>query len=611
MPRAIDDAGEKIGGARKDWRQQRMSLADIDAMTEVEALRLVTKDRAFPTPDWHALIEQGAEPRAVACLKVMRDAMGGRPNPRKVDVKKAAELYLEECQFIADLFDQVRTEADVQGLIGKIVERHNWSDKTRRSDPMVIQAMWGVLRGTSRSHPLSYTHKVIKAAQVLIDSGWPDEVPAWLRGVRIIEYSSNKFLIKKGASILGPHFDSQDAAKRYLQQEYELSQAKKQASAPIESPREPQRPYLTELERVRLSSPQTPERAISPDLFLETFGFRGVEFGEWLPDDERQLVLNHGYWALIDLADVLKIPPGAVGLNGTLAVAFGARGQGGMAAAHYEPSRKVLNLTRVRGAGTLAHEYGHALDNWIGGLASGRETEGDNAMYASGGRSDATVFMREKVLTAVPEIGRQMSALMTSIYRTPLTETELHEAREARISALRSSLARQEAEVKQLRERAAAVGKYRAGAKHLRDAERQAMGIQTAIDALSQSMGLGRQRARTSDFISEARRLCGKSGEYWLRPTELFARSFECWVFDKLSRDGEKSDYLVHSVEEDRYADHTVYKGNPYPVGDERTRISNSLERLIETVRPFICGPSLAPAPDASSRSAIAAFEPR
>ena len=30
--------------------------------------------------------------------------------------------------------------------------------------------------------------------------------------------------------------------------------------------------------------------------------------------------------------------------------------------AHYEPARNVINLTRLKGAGSLAHEWGHALD---------------------------------------------------------------------------------------------------------------------------------------------------------------------------------------------------------------------------------------------------------
>lgn len=50
-----------------------------------------------------------------------------------------------------------------------------------------------------------------------------------------------------------------------------------------------------------------------------------------------------------------------------LAIAFGSRGKGG-ALAHYEPGRKVINLTKLKGAGCLAHEFGHAFDHYLFGL---------------------------------------------------------------------------------------------------------------------------------------------------------------------------------------------------------------------------------------------------
>lgn len=52
-------------------------------------------------------------------------------------------------------------------------------------------------------------------------------------------------------------------------------------------------------------------------------------------------------------------------MGGTLGLAFGARGRGGVhpALAHYEPYKTVINLTKSKGAGSLGHEWFHALDN--------------------------------------------------------------------------------------------------------------------------------------------------------------------------------------------------------------------------------------------------------
>ncbi|MFW1644279.1 PLxRFG domain-containing protein [Acinetobacter guillouiae] len=100
--------------------------------------------------------------------------------------------------------------------------------------------------------------------------------------------------------------------------------------------------------------------------FMDVFGFRGVEFGNWNNQVERQQLLNDAFDGLLDLADVLNIPAKAISLNGDLALAFGARGQGlSSARAHYEPAKAVINLTKMNGAGSLAHEWWHAFDHYL------------------------------------------------------------------------------------------------------------------------------------------------------------------------------------------------------------------------------------------------------
>lgn len=125
-------------------------------------------------------------------------------------------------------------------------------------------------------------------------------------------------------------------------------------------------------EREAQNTPRTGElkRAgdVTPEQFQETFGFRGVEFGTWVENKSRQENLNNAYDALMDMAETLNLPPRALSLNGSLGLAFGARGRGGKNAplAHYEPVKVVINLTKNKGAGSLAHEWFHSLDNYLG-----------------------------------------------------------------------------------------------------------------------------------------------------------------------------------------------------------------------------------------------------
>lgn len=108
-------------------------------------------------------------------------------------------------------------------------------------------------------------------------------------------------------------------------------------------------------------------RNAEPKDFIDTFGFRAVEFGETMPQKERWEHLNRTFDSFMDLCDILNIKPENISLGGTLALSFGSRGRGGKhaAAAHYEPTKKVINLTRRSGAGCLAHEWFHAFDNQV------------------------------------------------------------------------------------------------------------------------------------------------------------------------------------------------------------------------------------------------------
>lgn len=106
-------------------------------------------------------------------------------------------------------------------------------------------------------------------------------------------------------------------------------------------------------------------RDISTEEFMDTFGFRGGEFGNWVKPEERRVMLNAAYDSFMDLSEHLNIPPRTLSFGGELSIAFGARGTKG-AAAHFEPDRAVINLTRMNGAGSLAHEWAHALDNYFG-----------------------------------------------------------------------------------------------------------------------------------------------------------------------------------------------------------------------------------------------------
>lgn len=162
--------------------------------------------------------------------------------------------------------------------------------------------------------------------------------------------------------------------------------------------------------------------------FRDAFGFRGVEFGLWNNQEERQEVMNAAYDGLMDLADVLNIPPKAIGLNGDLALAFGARGKGLTGArAHYETNRVVMNLTKMNGAGALAHEWLHAFDHYLA-RQDGKTTaewklnkDGTRSLDVNGGEADMASSGFKRVNSGVRE---ELRDAYTKLVRSLFTKAE-------------------------------------------------------------------------------------------------------------------------------------------------------------------------------------------
>lgn len=113
--------------------------------------------------------------------------------------------------------------------------------------------------------------------------------------------------------------------------------------------------------RVGPPNPRRGSRKASTSDLLEVLQIRGLEFGKFLGQRERQAVLNEVYDAFFDLCSVLRLPAAGASLWGRAGLAFGSRGLGPGVAGHFEPANWVVHIDRS-GAGVLAHEMGHAID---------------------------------------------------------------------------------------------------------------------------------------------------------------------------------------------------------------------------------------------------------
>jgi hypothetical protein len=140
--------------------------------------------------------------------------------------------------------------------------------------------------------------------------------------------------------------------------------------------------------------------------FLETYySLRAIEFGNWVSQKDRMNYVAALGLGLYDLHKLLGFRPEQISINGRLVISFGARGRGA-AMSRFEPGTYAINFTRYSrpgkksdrsklllqegGIGSLAFEYGQALDYFAGLLASGSDTKKPKAL--SGGKSARTAI---------------------------------------------------------------------------------------------------------------------------------------------------------------------------------------------------------------------------
>ncbi len=283
---------------------------------------------------------------------------------------------------------------------------------------------------------------------------------------------------------------------------------------------------------------------VVPEQFDEAFGFRGVEFGNWVKQGkgakQRQAMLNNAYDAMMDLANVIGVPPRALSLNGTLGLALGSRGHG-LASAHFQPDRLVINLTKTKGAGALAHEWFHALDNYFARTRGEPVFKGDQDAY----RRDAFVTYRpEPLLMNKQRPDMKMSAAELAARRAKNPTASLYKAENWTTDPAHPQGVRPEVE----------------------------KAFSELVDALNASPM--RDRALSIDK--------GKSDGYWSRIIERGARSFENYVIAKLEDRGITNDYLANVTSiEDFNRSHSRY---PYLTNEELAPVSKAFDNLFSTI---------------------------
>lgn len=441
-PERIEDFGEKILGARKDmWGKYRAAMT-----SELPAdVRSITLSQYFPEPNYEAAIAKGITTEQLAIVKALRDSLPVKPQrPARAaqwveGLKAARETANHVLQHpeMVNLFKETDKTDAIHNRVAFYLEIGypaftKAKDYTLRSSDYLMYGgtrfntpttIYELERGYKRvAGSQNRAEMVALARKMLAQSAAPAKAPTKLdvyqrrdTGEIIIgkKIATGKFIdLKGGFERVKDAFDFLTQNQAHL----EALLAEKRKIYPVRR----------DINAPRVGKEYRPAgTVITPERFSQEFGFRGVQFGNWVEQERRAQDLNNAYDALLDMADIIRIPARAVSLDGTLGLAFGARGKANELA-HYERDHVVINLNKKNGAGSLGHEWWHALDNYFS------RQDGQNEMTSENPKANSALRPEMKeayqgVLKAITDTFYSRSVNLDKLRSKPYwsTRTEM------------------------------------------------------------------------------------------------------------------------------------------------------------------------------------------
>ncbi|NWA70861.1 hypothetical protein HX775_02875 [Serratia proteamaculans] len=421
----IDDFGQKLEGAAKHkWGKfsEAMARNASDEQYQTEPL-----SKLFPQPDYSKMSDGGVGHDKLALISMLRAQIPSTKPKRLLSrwvesaqtMKGLSADLLNGKVSVADVREKILNSKNLRGMLDThdLISSLPPEQMAAASKYRVRHSHYSMYEGRQYPDPGKSVYELERANGMAIsgvadtdkgnfmekarafieqDSGATPTSKQTNFTIHVDRQTRDIFIGYKGASGVArikEGFKDPRAARDYLNEN----------RAELESKISRQRDQARAEQRRNTNAQRAGAARRSADVtttqFDKEFGFRGVQFGNYVESGRRQAELNDAFDSLQDMADILGVPAKAISLNGELGLAFGARGRGGANAvkAHYEPGEVVINLTKNKGAGSLAHEWFHALDNYFGqaDVGGGR---GDN--YATVRRRQTMKFQDGKMVPA-------------------------------------------------------------------------------------------------------------------------------------------------------------------------------------------------------------------
>ena len=250
-------------------------------------------------------------------------------------------------------------------------------------------------------------------------------------------------------------------------------------------------------------------------LVQDRFGFKSITKTENANTKEAVDQLLTGYHNLSAMANVLGLPYKAIGLDGTLS--FIMAKEIGAYGVYYPGQRAIAVPRRVN---SFAHEWFHALDHYV------YEKFGQNAgkfpLASDVSRKEGKDAFKDDAPVGVVE---SYLALSRAMFKDKATEAQ--------------QLAKIEQDMAKMEANAGKRGKDVYASKSYKALVEQRKRI---LEGTGRSPAIKKTNFRTSaEFFAQ---MAGSDASYWASPREMFARTGEAFITNKMALDALNADFL-------------------------------------------------------------------
>ena len=581
----ITDVGDSLLGNLKKNKKQ-YSWQELSEMNDLLRKKYLSKSYIYQLPSYEEFKQEGLSDKCIAFINNVYSKINAKPAKgyEKIEHQK---IYFDSVKEIMD-----KTISFVKGN-SELIDNHSYGtdnslfkiifpDTENKKPYSIFRAypeynLKAIITGGNKLIEAFYldykTEKNLKTIIEKFNKTEPEKnkketLSGWQKYFDIVEYRGNWVLADRKSGVI---FSDRKMPTKEL--------AEKLAENLYQFMNQNARSFEVDFSNLRNYIPRRLDNQnVKPEALIEVFGFRGINFGNWTKQSERQNFVNLAYDSLYDLAELLNLPPKALSLGGRLGLAFGAQGRS-KAAGHFIPEFNEINLTRKSGAGSLAHEWWHALDFYFGDQSQDKEFSGVASLSLKN-----QGFLRDEVYTALMNLNE-------AIKYSPLTEEDFiakkdeyrnryeriiqYTAKDIKTSFYRSknsnkinelvdnivnnasTIDLQENKDDKIIEQFIGLLEER---RKTFDNLNKMNSLLYQVKNLQRIDEIARAQKKYSDYYTKATKLndIEKGNGYWTQNTELGARAFASYILDKINQQNYKNEFLVRDEKEEKSFDLNV-----------------------------------------------------